>query len=86
VLATGVLLLLFTVTTFTAIRHASVSTVLAIGTAAPVITTLVQVARSRHVDLDLPGLAGLGMTLAAMIAVLSIGLRHDSAELSSARA
>ena len=44
VIATGLILLLFTVTTFTAIRRASVSAVLAIGTAAPIITTLLQVA------------------------------------------
>ena len=43
VIVTGCFLLLFTATTFTAIRHASVSTVLAIGTAAPIITTLLQV-------------------------------------------
>src|SRR5207248_9541494 len=40
--ATGFLLLLFTTATFTAIRHSSVSAVLAIGTAAPIITTALQ--------------------------------------------
>jgi drug/metabolite transporter (DMT)-like permease len=70
-------LLLFTTTTFTAIRHASVSAVLAIGTAAPIITTLLQVTGSRGLDLSPVDLAGLAVTLLAVIAIIVIGVRQD---------
>jgi drug/metabolite transporter (DMT)-like permease len=77
VIATGIILLLFTVTTFTAIRHASVSAVLAIGTAAPIITTLLQVAGTGKLKLDPGSLAGLAVILAAAAIVIVIGLRQD---------
>ena len=69
-IATGLILLLFNVTTFTAIRHASVSAVLTIGTAAPIITTLLQVAGTGTLKLDPGGLAGLAMILLAAVAVI----------------
>lgn len=78
VLVTGVILLLFTITTFTAIRHASVSTVLAIGTAAPIITTLLQVAGSGHIKLAAADLAGLAVILLAVAVVIVIGVRQDN--------
>lgn len=78
VLATGVILLLFTATTFTAIRLASVSAVLAIGTAAPIVTTLLQVAGNGSVKIDAPSLAGLAVTLLAAGAVMVIGVRQDA--------
>lgn len=77
VIATGLILLLFTVTTFTAIRHASVSAVLAIGAAAPIITTLLQVAGTGTLKLDPGSLAGLAVILAAAVAIIVMGVRQD---------
>jgi uncharacterized membrane protein len=74
---TGVLLLLFTVTTFTAIRHSSVSAVLAIGTAAPIITTSVQFFASGGVQLGLADYTGLGVTFLAVAVIIAIGVRQD---------
>ncbi len=86
VIATGVILLLFIVTTFTAIRHASVSAVLAIGAAAPIITTLLQVAGTGTLKLDRGSLAGLAVILVAAAVVIVIGVRQDglSARLEAA--
>jgi drug/metabolite transporter (DMT)-like permease len=78
VLATGATLLLFTVATFTAIRHASVSAVLAIGTAAPIITTLIQVAADQRLSLGSLGIASLAVTLAAAAAITVLGLRQEA--------
>jgi drug/metabolite transporter (DMT)-like permease len=77
VVATGLILLLFTVTTFTAIRHASVSAVLAIGTAAPIITTLLQVAGTGTLKLDPGSVAGLAVIPVAAAVVIVIGVRQD---------
>lgn len=76
---TGFLLLLFTVTTFTAIRHASVSTVLAIGAASPIITTLLQVGVAHRLAINPIDLAGLVLIVAAAVAVLVFGVRQDAA-------
>jgi drug/metabolite transporter (DMT)-like permease len=86
VLVTGLVLLAFTITTFTAIRLVSVSAVLAIGSAAPIITTLVQVAASGRVELAPADLAGLVVMLLAVAAIIVIGVRQDSrlAELETA--
>jgi drug/metabolite transporter (DMT)-like permease len=78
VLVTGVLLLLFTVTTFSAIRHASVSAVLAIGTAAPIITVVLQFFGTGNDELAHAELIGLGLTLAAVAGVIVIGVRQDN--------
>jgi drug/metabolite transporter (DMT)-like permease len=78
VVANGLILLLFTVTTFTAIRHASVSAVLAIGAAAPIITTLLQVFGTGKVKLAAADLSGLAVVMLAAIAIIIIGVRHDS--------
>jgi drug/metabolite transporter (DMT)-like permease len=78
VLVTGLILLVFTACTFTAIRHASVSAVLAIGTAAPIITTLLQVTGTGSLKLDPGSLAGLAVILVAAVAIIVIGVRQDS--------
>jgi drug/metabolite transporter (DMT)-like permease len=80
-LVTGVLLLLFTSATFTAIRHASVSAVLAIGAAAPIVTTLLQVTGSRSTQLAPTDLAGLALTLLAAAGVIVVGVRRDNRAL-----
>lgn len=76
-MVTGVLLLLFTVTTFTAIRHSSVSAVLAIGTAAPIITTCIQLFASGNVKLAPADYTGLAVTLLAVAAIIAFGVRQD---------
>lgn len=76
---TAFLLLLFTVATFTAIRHASVSTVLAIGAASPIITTLLQVGLEHRLEIAPIDLAGLALIIAAAVAVLVFGVRQDAA-------
>src|SRR5438105_4445984 len=78
VVITGILLLLFTTTTFTAIRHASVSVVLAIGTASPIITTLLQFTATRTVELAAADVAGLAITVLAVAAIIVIGVRQEN--------
>ncbi|MBO0703078.1 MAG: DMT family transporter, partial [Candidatus Dormibacteraeota bacterium] len=75
---TGFLLLLFTVATFTAIRHASVSTVLAIGAASPIITTLLQVGFAGTLAMTPLDLLGLALIVAAAVVVLVLGVRQDA--------
>jgi drug/metabolite transporter (DMT)-like permease len=78
VAVTGVLLLLFTVATFTAIRHASVSVVLAVGAAAPIMTTLLQVMGSGSAQPGPIDVLGLGVTLAAGAVIIVVGVHQDS--------
>ncbi|MDE3078335.1 MAG: EamA family transporter, partial [Chloroflexota bacterium] len=77
VIVTGVILLAFTATTFTAIRHASVSTVLAVGTAAPMITVLLQTVSTGKLKLNPTDFSGLALIVLAAIAVIIIGVRQD---------
>jgi len=77
VVITGLILLAFTVTTFTAIRHASVSAVLAIGAAAPIITTVLQVLSTGRLKLTSIDVAGVAVILLAVVTVILMGLRQD---------
>jgi drug/metabolite transporter (DMT)-like permease len=77
VVITGVFLLLFTTTTFTAIRHASVSAVLAIGTAAPIITVVLQFVSNGTMQLAPLDALGLVVMLLAVAAIIVIGVRKD---------
>jgi drug/metabolite transporter (DMT)-like permease len=79
VLITGLILLAFTTTTFTAIRLASVSAVMAIGAAAPVITTVLQVGIVGQLNLSAPDIAGLAVTLLAVVAFVILGVRRSTA-------
>ena len=74
---TGFLLLLFTVTTFTAIRHSSVSAVLAIGAAAPIITICLQFFASGSVQLAAGDYTGFVVTLLAVAIIIALGVRRD---------
>jgi drug/metabolite transporter (DMT)-like permease len=78
VVITGCILLVFTATTFTAIRHASVSSVLAIGTAAPIITTLIQVVATGRLQLSPVDIAGLVVMVVAVPAIIVVGVRQDN--------
>ncbi|MDE3075517.1 MAG: hypothetical protein KGJ86_08815, partial [Chloroflexota bacterium] len=86
VVVTGVILLAFTITTFTAIRHASVSTVLAVGTMAPMITVLLQTISTGKLKVAPASLSGLALILLAAAAVIVVGVRQDNhaARLQSA--
>jgi drug/metabolite transporter (DMT)-like permease len=77
VLASGGLLLLFTVFTFTAIRHVPVAAVAAIGTAAPIGTTILQVASTGQWTLPISADAGLAVVLLAATGVLVLGIRSE---------
>jgi drug/metabolite transporter (DMT)-like permease len=79
VLTTGLILLAFTTTTFTAIRLASVSAVMAIGAAAPVITTVLQVGIAGQLNLAAADIAGLAVTLLAVVALVILGVRRSTA-------
>ena len=76
-IVTGLLLLLFTATTFTAIRHSSVSAVLAIGAAAPIITIAIQLFASGNVQLAPADYTGLAVTFLAVAAIIVVGVRKD---------
>ena len=78
VMVTGIILLAFTACTFTAIRHASVSAVLAIGAAAPIITTLLQAGAGGKLAVAPAELGGLALTLLAVVAVIVVGVRQDT--------
>lgn len=78
VLVTGLILLGFVVCTFTAIRHAPVSAVIAIGAASPVITTLLQVGATGKIRLAAADMLGLGVLLAAIVLIIAFGLRRES--------
>ncbi len=78
VVATGVILLLFTVTAFLAIRLIRVAAVTAIGTGAPIVTIAVDLIANR--PLHLAGdEAGLVLTFVAVVAILVVGLREEGA-------
>ena len=79
VVVTGVILLAFTTTTFTAIRLASVSAVMAIGAAAPIVTTLLQVGIGGQLSIATSDLAGSALTLLAVVAVIVLGVRQSLA-------
>lgn len=85
VLITGLLLLLFTATTFTAIRHASVSAVLAIGSAAPIITTLLQVVSTEGFVIAAVDVIGLVLTGVAVVTLIVIGLQQERRVAAVAR-
>lgn len=88
VLMTGVILLGFVVCTFTAIRHAPVSAVLAIGAASPIVTTALQVGATGKFRLTAVDVLGLLVLLASVVIIIVIGLRHElrSPRLEAARA
>lgn len=76
VVATGIILLLFTVTAYVAIRLIRVAAVTAIGAGAPIVTIAVDllVNRPAHVAGEEIGLA---LTFVAVGAILVIGLRQE---------
>jgi drug/metabolite transporter (DMT)-like permease len=81
VLVSGLILLAFTAATLVAIKHAQVTTVIAIGMAAPAVTLLLQEAAGHAVRLAPADVAGMALTLLAVAVVLVAGARAKAAAL-----
>jgi drug/metabolite transporter (DMT)-like permease len=78
VMVTGLILLAFVVCTFTAIRHAPVSAVLAIGAASPIITILLQVGAAGKIRIAPADAVGVAVLLAAVVVIVVMGVRQDA--------
>lgn len=76
VLATGLILLAFTVTAIAGLRHASATAVSAIPAASPIITTLLVVV-SRHTTVAPLTVAGLALMLVAVTTLYMLGRRKE---------
>jgi hypothetical protein len=81
----GLILLAFTATTLVAIKHAQVTSVIAIGMAAPAITLLLQEAAGRVVRVAPADVAGLVLTLLAVAVVIVAGTRMEGRAPASRR-
>jgi hypothetical protein len=79
VLVTGAVLLLFTTATLIAITHVQVTTVVAIGMAAPAVTLALQEAAGHAAALAPAAAGGLALTVAAALLVLAAGTRAETA-------
>ena len=80
VLATGLILLAFTVTAVLALNYCSATAATAIPAAAPIITTMLVVISTQSVKLPATTLIGLGIILGATLAIVLFGLLHESQE------
>jgi len=80
-LLVGLILLAFTVSTFIAIRHISVTAVIAIGQASPIVTALLGLAVTGKLGLPLVNSLGLLVTLVAVAAILVAGSRTEMREV-----
>jgi drug/metabolite transporter (DMT)-like permease len=77
VVLTGIILLAFTVTTFTAIARVRVSAVIAIQMAAPAVTVLLQSLAEGRLQVVAAAVPGLVLTLAAVAVIVLVGMRDD---------
>lgn len=77
VLATGLILLAFTVTAFIALRHATATAVTAIPAAAPIITTALVALSTGHLKVSPADGIGLALMLIAVAAILLVGPRRE---------
>jgi drug/metabolite transporter (DMT)-like permease len=78
VLVTALILLAFTAATLVAIKHTQVTTVIAIGMAAPAITLLLQEAAGRAVRVASADAAGLALTVLAVTLVAAAGVEAEA--------
>ena len=81
VLATGLILLAFTVTAVLALNYCSATAATAIPAAAPIITTMLVVISTQSLKLPKTSLISLGLVLIATLAVVLFGLLHESHHL-----
>ena len=77
VLVTGAILLVFTLTSVYALRHASATAATAIPAGAPIVTTLLTVA-ARGASVPPVRWLGLGLVLAAVVVVIVLGGRREA--------
>ena len=77
VLATGLILLAFTVTAFIALRHATATAATAIPAAAPIITTALVALSAGQIKIAPVDGIGLALILVAVIAIIFFGLRRE---------
>ena len=75
----GLILLAFTVATFIAIRLVSVTAVIAIGQASPIVTALIDLIQTHRLRLPVLNSLGLLITLLAVATILLIGGRQERA-------
>jgi drug/metabolite transporter (DMT)-like permease len=80
VLATGLILLAFTITAFIALRHITVTAATAIPAAAPLITFALTAIATSQIKLDQVTGIGLGMLAAAAVVVFIFGMRREAAQ------
>jgi hypothetical protein len=78
VLLTGAILLVFTAATLVAIRHAQVTTVVAVGMAAPVVTLALQEVAGRAGRVASADVGGLALTVAAVLVVVAASARAET--------
>jgi drug/metabolite transporter (DMT)-like permease len=79
VLVTGMILLVFTAATLVAIAHVQVTTVVAIGMAAPAVTLALQEAAGHAAALAPAAAGGLALTVGAALVVFAAGMRAETA-------
>lgn len=77
VLATGLILLAFTLTAFIALRHATATAATAIPAAAPIITTALVALSTGHIKVAPANGIGLALMLIAVVAILLFGPRRE---------
>jgi drug/metabolite transporter (DMT)-like permease len=85
-IATGLILLAFTVTAFLALRSASATATTAIPAAAPIITALCVAVASQKIALTEVSAAGLALLLVAALAIGTLGRRRELRRWHSADA
>jgi len=78
VLATGLILLAFTVTAVLALNYCSATAATAIPAAAPIITTMLVLISTESLKLPRTTMISLGIILGATLAVVFFGLLHES--------
>lgn len=83
-LATGLILLAFTITAFIALRHATATAATAIPAAAPIITAALVALGTGHIKLAPADGIGLGLMLIAVVAIVCLGLRRERQRLAVA--
>lgn len=78
VLVSGVILTAFTVTTFTAIRHVSVTSVMAIAMASPIATLAIQLATGAHIAVTPGTITSMALTAVAIVVIGAAGIRAEA--------
>lgn len=78
-LIVGLILLAFTVTTFVAIKLVSVTAVIAIGQASPIVTAIIDLVETGRLRLPVWNSLGLLVTLLAVGTILLVGTRSETA-------